>query len=383
MLVKWTTDSNATRAGLLRRDAGARQRVDARPDAAALSHAVSLTGLTPGQTYYYDVESQDLIGNTTRDDNGGQHYRSPSSRPGDLLLVYDGEASRAARPLRQRAASRSAGSIDVWSGPLAELRGSATCQRPALLPGGVVADRLRATTRRSPTPRATRSRQYLAGGGRLAVDGHDIAWGIGDARTSPYYTAARAAWVQSHAAHAVRRRPADDGAAVSGVAARSDLGRLHRRRSLHGTSRGRLRRRGDLASPGAGAATYDWISGDATPANRRLPLGEHAAPLGTPGSGVWGGATVAARDDVLRVERDRRRASTGLARPAATMLEKTLTWLIGRDKPTVAVTRAQRRRGDHRGPASQLSGPRAPDGGTVDRRAHARLLARQRPVVDR
>jgi len=40
-----------------------------------LDHSVLLTDLTPGTTYYYDVQSADEAGNTATADNGGSHYR--------------------------------------------------------------------------------------------------------------------------------------------------------------------------------------------------------------------------------------------------------------------------------------------------------------------
>jgi hypothetical protein len=40
-----------------------------------LDHSVLLTDLTPGTTYYYDVQSADEAGNTAIADNGGNHYR--------------------------------------------------------------------------------------------------------------------------------------------------------------------------------------------------------------------------------------------------------------------------------------------------------------------
>ena len=40
-----------------------------------LDHSVLLTGLAPGTTYYYDVQSADEAGNTAVANNGGSHYR--------------------------------------------------------------------------------------------------------------------------------------------------------------------------------------------------------------------------------------------------------------------------------------------------------------------
>src|SRR5205085_11425178 len=86
---------------------------------AALNHTVALDGLGSGQTYYFDVESQDLNGNLTRDDNGGRHYRFTVRPPGDLLLLY-GEFGFD-RPARYDDALNSLGWFyDVWTGPLGD-----------------------------------------------------------------------------------------------------------------------------------------------------------------------------------------------------------------------------------------------------------------------
>ena len=55
--------------------------------------STSVTGLTGGTTYYYDVESSDHYGNTVRDDNGGEHYRFTTDARGDLLLVIQREGA--------------------------------------------------------------------------------------------------------------------------------------------------------------------------------------------------------------------------------------------------------------------------------------------------
>ncbi|UCD84576.1 MAG: S8 family serine peptidase [Deltaproteobacteria bacterium] len=44
-------------------------------------HSVVLNGLVPMSTYYFDVESTDSVGNTTRDDNSGAHYQFGTTPP--------------------------------------------------------------------------------------------------------------------------------------------------------------------------------------------------------------------------------------------------------------------------------------------------------------
>src|SRR5262249_33411970 len=89
--VRWITDRNAlsqVRYGTTPA-LGSSSPLD--PNA-VFTHNVTVTGLTPGQLYYYDVESEDLNGNLARDDNGGQHYTFSVPVPGELLLVYGGDA---------------------------------------------------------------------------------------------------------------------------------------------------------------------------------------------------------------------------------------------------------------------------------------------------
>lgn len=47
------------------------------------SHSVTLSGLNPGTTYYYDVRSTDEAGNTTSDNNGGLYYTFTTTVPPD------------------------------------------------------------------------------------------------------------------------------------------------------------------------------------------------------------------------------------------------------------------------------------------------------------
>ena len=50
-------------------------------EASELFHAVNLTALTPDNTYYYQVVSRDVAGNTTTDDNHGNYYTFRTLKP--------------------------------------------------------------------------------------------------------------------------------------------------------------------------------------------------------------------------------------------------------------------------------------------------------------
>lgn len=70
--VTWTTDEPSDSAVNYGPDAGLGTLVS---DATAqTSHQVTLTGLTPLTSYYFEVSSKDLNGNLTTDDNGGLLY---------------------------------------------------------------------------------------------------------------------------------------------------------------------------------------------------------------------------------------------------------------------------------------------------------------------
>ena len=68
----WTTNEAS--------DSAARYWAATSPDQTAsdatmvTSHSIALSGLTPGETYYYEVQSSDAAGNTATDNNSGTYY---------------------------------------------------------------------------------------------------------------------------------------------------------------------------------------------------------------------------------------------------------------------------------------------------------------------
>jgi len=116
--VTWNTSTNATSKVPLRADAGAGaghgdlrrvtphpRRAPHRPDA--------------GSSYFYDVESVALNGNSTRDDRGGEHYRFTAKGAGDVLLLV-GEVGFPRLATWESALQAARYDYDVWSGPLAD-----------------------------------------------------------------------------------------------------------------------------------------------------------------------------------------------------------------------------------------------------------------------
>src|SRR5439155_17228064 len=256
--VMWTTNTNSdskvyygTTAAL-----GSASPVD---PLAVLSHALTLGGLDAGQTYFFDVGSRDLNGNLTRDDNGGLHYRFTTRPPGDLLLLYGGPSyDRAA--LYDPALNELGWFYDTWSGALTDnprvgnlasgMRSyDAVWYQPGLDWYPPVSDAARDSLD-----------QYLGGGGRLAILGHDLGWPNSDA-SSPCFTTQRKAWVEN-TLHSIYQSDPPGWTQVFGLAGDpiSDLyaAGISYTEPRSGAS-------GDEIAAGAGAVA-SWMSGDGSPA---------------------------------------------------------------------------------------------------------------------
>ena len=296
---------------------------------AVFTHSIALSGLTPGLNYYYDVESEDLIGNLTRDDNGGQHYTFSVAAPGELLLVYGGDLFE-----RHAYYTTTLGELgwtyDVWSG--------AQSDTPSL---GNLASGLRSykavwwqpgLEHYPPVSAAARTAitAYLDGGGRLAMSGHDIVWALADP-TSPFYTVTTAAWVNATLRTIFNADPTG-WTSVSGIAldpiSSPYVGGIAYQEHRGGAS-------GDEVDPNGGAVA-SWRSGDGSPDDAGIRW-DSGGPLGTPGSGVWGGAP--SRLATMYHEwsgLDYVNAPSSAVR--RDVMRRTLTWLLGRDKPNVTVT---------------------------------------------
>lgn len=295
---------------------------------AVLDHSVTLTGLVAGQTYFYDVESQDLTGAVTRDDNGGAHYRVTVRPVGDLLVVYSPDYENAAR--YESALERLGWDFDTWRNDASDhpqvgnaLGGMRSYQAVWWQVGLESYPPFTDAARDSLT-------QYMNGGGRLAVVGHDITWSL-QSLESEFFTQARSDWV-SNTLHSSFINDTPTWPAITGVPGdpiSGAYGSLPYREHRVGAS-------GDEVGVvnGAGAGTGDWLSSDGSPDTCGLRW-ESAAVLGTPGSGVWAGqkSRLAAMyfewseidpDSASSITRD------GIAR-------KTLEWLTGRAKPLVTV----------------------------------------------
>jgi hypothetical protein len=327
--VQWTTDADADS----RVDYGTTATLGSVVAVAGAvhDHAVTLTGLVPGQTYYFDVSSHDPLGNQTRDNVGGLHYRFTVGPPSDVLLVFDGATFE--RADRYTSAFTSTGwSYDVWMNDASET--------PRL---GNTSTGMRAykavwwqnsVEHYPPFSDAALDSvaAYMSGGGRLAVTGHDVAW-ANQSPTSSYYTPARAAWLQN-TLHTQFTNDPGFWSGCTGIAGDPISG------DYAGTAPYTPFRNGACGDevtpvPGSGTANVDWMSGDGSPA----PAGfrwESAGAVGSPGSGVWGGTP--SRLATMFFEWSALAPGNDPSSIREEVLQNTIVWLIGRDKPHVTVT---------------------------------------------
>ncbi|RME56991.1 MAG: hypothetical protein D6795_00310, partial [Deltaproteobacteria bacterium] len=78
----------------------------------ATAHTITLEGLVPRSTYYYDVEVSDIAGNLIRDDNGGRHYRFTNFPPEIRLLPPAIDAKIAQGEIAERVLEMTNGADD-------------------------------------------------------------------------------------------------------------------------------------------------------------------------------------------------------------------------------------------------------------------------------
>ncbi len=326
-LVEWNTDINASSKVYYGATAALGSETAVDPTAATV-HQVVVEGLTLGQTYFYDVESVDLSGNVTRDDNGGAHYRFTVNPPGDLLLVYGGEQFE--REDRYASALDSEGwRYDLWRGSLSET--------PALgdLASGLRAYRavwwqvgLEHYPAFSDAARPVLT-SYLGGGGRLAITGHDIVWGLCDP-TSPYFSLERRQWVEN-TLHTMFNADPATWTGITGIAGdpvsgayTSPLPYVEHRTGASGD---------EVDVNPLDPGVYLWRN-TLTPDDCGVRW-QSAGPLGTAASGVWGGQ--ASRLAAMYFEWSGIDPTLAVSANRAGVMRSTLRWLIGRDKPTVAL----------------------------------------------
>jgi hypothetical protein len=330
-LITWTTDRNAsTRVYYGLTPALELGFVDV--PGAVFQHSVLISGLTVGATCYYDVESTSLSGSTTRDDRGGTHYRFTVPHSADVLMVF-GDNDFPRRFAWENALQANGVNYDVWQEPLSGTppvgnltTGLRSYQAVLWQPGFEDYPAFTDPARDSIT-------QYLAGGGRMAFCGHDIAWGLADP-TAPSYTIARAAWVEG----TLKARFLEDpltwqtvlgvvGDPISGPTPTIPYTPIR-----DGGAGDEV----DLAPNLGGTGALNWLNNDTTPDSIGLRW-ESAGPNGAPGTAFWAGQTSRLVGMFFEF--------TALAPPHDQasairngVLDRVIDWLLGHERPTVALT---------------------------------------------
>jgi subtilase family protein/flagellar hook capping protein FlgD len=330
-LVTWTTDINASSRvyyGLT----PALELGTVTAPGANVSHQVLIANVTPGATYYYDVESVSLSGSLTRDNLGGAHYRFTGKAAGDVLLIF-GESPHVRAYGWENALQGKGYDYDKWLGPLAEtpqlggLGSGMRSYRAVLWQSGMELY----------PPLSDLQRQvitdYLLGGGRFAISGHDVGWALGDP-ASPFSTPERRAWLETTLKATYVSDPAT-WTVATGIAGDPISG------AYTGGVPYFLYREGgagdeiQINQASGGTASYTWID-NATPLNVGFRW-ESLIPDGSAATALWGGQPSRLVNMFFEF--------TGLAPPINApsairndVLDKSLVWLFGRPRPTVQIT---------------------------------------------
>ena len=330
--VSWNTDINATTKVYYGTTTGL-ELGSVSVSGSPLTHAAVLTGLTPGQLYYYDVESVSLNGNSSRDDRGGLHYSFTAKVSGDILMVF-GEAGFQPGVAWTNSLAADGYDFDVWAGgladnpPLGDLNSGLRSYRAVLWQPGQ--EEYPAFTDAA-LPVIT---NYLDGGGRLLVSGHDIVWGMSDP-TSPSYSGPRADWVNNTLRTFLTEDPLTYTQNI-GVAADPISGAY-----TGGVPYTPFRDGGacdeiSINQSAGGTGVVDWNNNDATPGAIGFRW-ESASPNGSGATAFWGG--LPSRLATMYYEFSQ--VTPPFTTPSATrndILDKSIVWLLGRERPTATIT---------------------------------------------
>jgi hypothetical protein len=144
-------------------------------DALMVNHIADLTGLRTDTLYYFDVESADWFGHSTRDNNGGKHYTFRTVEKAEVLVIY-GDDSFDAHEHYRTALDYYGWSYNEWyistqgDPPLTTLQDyKVVMWQPGFEQYPPIAD--------SQRPLIT---DYIDNGGRFFISSHDVAWALCD-----------------------------------------------------------------------------------------------------------------------------------------------------------------------------------------------------------
>ncbi len=291
------------------------------------SHTVALHGLVADTTYYYRIESTDIGGNRTTDDGGAFPYRLTTTPRSDVLLVI-GDPTFERTDHYENAFARNGWSATVITGTV-----PAVGDRKKGLRSYPLVIWQAGWEQYPPFSQAARDTvtRYLDGGGRLMVVSHDAAWALGDA-ASPYYTAQTASWLESALKIEFGADPSywniAFGASGDPISGAYTLGVSYTPFRSGGAG-------DEVTSAPAFTGTVNtvWKSAPsyATVGTRWTDAGAD----GNPDSAVWGGTP--SKGVTCNFEWAQLSAATSDDPTRATILDKTLIWLAGRDHPGVTL----------------------------------------------
>jgi hypothetical protein len=301
---------------------------------ARLAHSILLPNIAEGTLYYYDVEATALNGNQARDDRGGAHYTFTGKKKADILLVTS--ETEGPFPRIQTWTDALGGNgydYEIWEGALA--------QTPPLGDRNTGFRSYQAVIWQSgleayppvSDPAAQTITDYLNGGGRLWMMGHDLGWAFADP-TSPVYTPVRAAWLLNTLHTQWLADPASwsnqFGTASDPISGAYTGGVTY----LPFRSGGA----GDEIAVvnGTGTGSHTWTNDELSPAPTGMRW-ENGVPNGSALTALWGGAPSRLVADYFEL--------SSMAPPFTIpsgirndIVNKALVWLFGRPRPAVAVT---------------------------------------------
>ncbi|MBM3320964.1 MAG: S8 family serine peptidase [Candidatus Eisenbacteria bacterium] len=293
-----------------------------------LVHEVAIDGLLPDTTYRFSVSSADFRGNRTADDGGSALYRFTTGGRADILLVV-GDATFEDSDRYRFALNRFG-----WLGRIAEGTIPPLGDRTRGLRSHPVVWWQAGWEEYPPFSDAARETidRYLAGGGRLAAVSHDAVWALSDP-ASPFRSEETASWLGRCLKASFLREPSFwsivFGAANDPISGSYSIGGISYTPIRGGGA-------GDVVARAAVPATIDSVWSENASQGMIGLRWIDASPSGHPDSAVWGGTK--SRGATYCFEWSRLNTSNDDDFTRASVFDKTVRWLIGRDHPDVVLT---------------------------------------------
>lgn len=325
-VIRWETDIPSDSRLYYGLEPGALADTLSSPDLVTL-HEISLVSLLPDTTYYLRISSADFRGNRTEDGGGSEPYRVTTGDRADVLIVI-GDITFEKTDSYRYALDRFG-----WNGRIV------TGTLPAV---GDLTHGLRSYPavwwqagweEYPPFPSVARETisRYIAGGGRISVVSHDVAWAFGDT-SSGFWSQDAEDWL--HDALKIEFKSERSYWSIDfGVSGDPISGSY-----TYGISYDPFRSEG--AGDEIGAVSYNG-SVDSVWSNNYGPalIGTRWADWaisGSPDSAVWGG--LKSRGVTSCFEWSQLNESNEDDYQRARIFDQTLRWLITRDHPDVTLS---------------------------------------------